>query len=187
MVRLQWPVVAVHGGTISNSEVRAVAFDGVRLHCVAPSGSPVPRDSLEARDGVIGGKRVNINARIKLSDTAPHSRPVQTECRGEDYGCKRGYPVHPPVVMIFDEELGRYREACQCCVAIWTVNSRGHVPGTICGQAATQQVADVQVCEHHYRRVREWMNVRDQLDVREARHTGAAIRAQELDLDETRA
>lgn len=126
---------------------------------------------------------MNINARISPPVTAHSNFPVRMEC-GDDCPCKRGLPVHPPVVMIFDEELGEYRRAERRCVAIWPVSGPGHDSGRACGRPATHQVADVQVCEHHYRRIRDWMNERDKFDVRQAASTVAAIRAEELVLEE---
>jgi hypothetical protein len=77
--------------------------------------------------------------------------------------------------MMFDQESGRYQQARLRCVAVWAAGSPAGNAGQICGQPGTHQIADVVVCEHHYRRMRAWMDDRDQRDVIAVTERGRAV------------
>lgn len=110
------------------------------------------------------GGRVNINARLVPSAGLYPWHQALTECAGDDCRCRRGDPVHPPLLMMFDPDAGEYREASRRCSALWAVATEGRDRGRHCAELATHQMADVLLCEHHYRRMRDWMNTRDQRD-----------------------
>ena len=134
------------------------------------------------------GGRVNINARISPSAPLYPWHRALTECAGDDCRCKKfGFPVHPPLLMTFNQECGEYREATQRCTALWAVAAEGRDRGRHCAEPATHQVADVLLCEHHYRRMREWMNTRDQRDALAAVRTAQIVHEEEMRLARKRA
>lgn len=114
------------------------------------------------------GGRVKLDARISPPAYRMPPPPAVTECAGDACRCRRDPLAHPPRLLLFDQEAGAYREVYRACTAVWAQQSGGHPSGRVCGAPATHQVADVLLCEHHYRRMREWMNTRDQRDVIEA-------------------
>lgn len=133
------------------------------------------------------GGRIKLNARISPpSALATWAGSVSMECRGEDCPCSLGRSVHPPVLMMFDPEAGGYEQAWLRCVAVWAAGSSAHTPGRICGQPGTHQIADVVVCEHHYRRMRAWMDDRDERDVTAAAEKARAINRNAARLDSER-
>lgn len=89
--------------------------------------------------------------------------------------------------MMFDPESGTYHPARLRCMAVWAAGSGGHPAGRICGEPGTHQVADVVVCEHHYRRIRSWMNDRDQRDELNAVERTRAVNREAARLDRPRA
>jgi hypothetical protein len=133
------------------------------------------------------GGRVNINARLTPSGALHPWNRALTECAGDGCLCKHGLPVHPPLLMTFDPELGKYLEAPRRCSALWAVATEGRDRGRHCGEPATHQVADVLVCEHHYRRMREWMNTRDQRDALAAVRTAEIVHENQMRLARKRA
>jgi hypothetical protein len=83
------------------------------------------------------------------------------ECKGTGCPCKRGQNVHPPVLMVFDATAGEYvRSECRC-TARWAAAGEGFSAGQICGRRVTHNVADLWVCEQHFKRLRWWMHDRD--------------------------
>lgn len=132
------------------------------------------------------GGRVRLDARISPVPYSPSPRPAVTECTGDDCCCRRDPLAHPPRLLLFDQEAGAYREEYRACTAIWAAQASGHASGRVCGDPATHQVADVLLCEHHYRRMREWMNTRDQRDVIEAARTAQRIHENQVRLDRER-
>lgn len=148
----------------------------------------VPRDSPDG-PAVTGG-RVKINARISPPVLRRPFPMALTECAGDGCPCRRGAAVHPPLLVTFSPEAGKYEEAWVRCSAIWAPESGhgyGHEPGRICGAQATHQVADVIVCEHHYRRIREWMNTRDQRDAAAAIEYAQRVHENKAELARKRA
>lgn len=121
------------------------------------------------------GGRVKLNARISPPEAlSTWTTAAILRCEGENCPCTR-YSAHPPVLMMFDPETGEYQQERLRCVAVWAAGSPAGKQGQLCGQQATHQIADVVVCEHHYRRIREWMNDRDERDVRTTAATANAI------------
>lgn len=134
------------------------------------------------------GGRVNINARIAQPSPLYPWHRAKLNCAGDDCRCKSGEPVHPPLLMTFNPECGEYREApMKRCSALWAVATEGRDRGRHCAEPATHQVADVLLCEHHYRRMREWMNTRDQRDELAAVRTAQIAHQEEMRLARERA
>jgi hypothetical protein len=133
------------------------------------------------------GGRIRLNARI----TPPPALTtwcgtVSMQCDGENCPCARDQSVHPPVLMMFNPEAGGYEQAWLRCVAVWAAGGSAHEPGRICGQRGTHQIADVVVCEHHYRRMRAWMDDRDQRDVNAVVRRGQAVNREAARLERER-
>lgn len=134
------------------------------------------------------GGRVRLNARISPPPAlATWTTSAIMRCEGDDCPCARDPFAHPPVLMMLNPESGTYERARLRCVAVWAAGSAAHRAGQICGQPGTHQVADVVVCEHHYRRIREWMNDRDQRDVIDAAEKVRAVNREAARLDHRRA
>lgn len=122
------------------------------------------------------GGRVRLDARISPTTYIPPNHQARTECAGDDCPCRRGDPVHPPLVMRFYPELGEYDHGGPMrCTAVWAASGPGRDRGRICDERATHMVADIYVCEHHYRRIREWMNTRDQRDLLAAKENARRL------------
>lgn len=81
-------------------------------------------------------------------------------CSGDDCACRRGEDAHPPVMAAYLPEIGAYHEVANRCTASIRPG-RGQMR-RICGEPATRQVADVMVCDTHYRRVRQWIGGKDE-------------------------
>lgn len=82
-------------------------------------------------------------------------------CAGPDCRCKRGGNVHPPVLMVLDPDSGEYVKSECRCTARWAGDGDGFSAGQICGRPVTHNVADLWVCEQHFKRLRWWMHDRD--------------------------
>lgn len=82
-------------------------------------------------------------------------------CAGPDCRCKRGGNVHPPVLMVLDPDRGEYVKSECRCTARWAGDGDGFSAGQICGRPVTHNVADLWVCEQHFKRLRWWMHDRD--------------------------
>jgi T5orf172 domain len=89
---------------------------------------------------------------------------------GDGCFCERGIAAHPPVLMIFDPDRGEYVAATgERCGARWATTGFGHLAGQICGREATEEAGDSQFCDHHYKRIRKWMNEREGWDHEKAK------------------
>ena len=89
--------------------------------------------------------------------------PGAMPCTGDDCYCSRGFPAHPPVLMVFDPGRGEYAAATgERCLARWASGSYpDHLTGQICGRMATAEIGDTWVCDHHYKRAVQWTNESD--------------------------
>jgi T5orf172 domain len=135
------------------------------------------------------GGRIRLNARISPPPAlATWIASGLMQCDGENCACQRDPFIHPPMLMMLNPESGTYERARVRCVAVWAApGSAAHRAGQICGQPGTHQVADVVLCEHHYRRMREWMKDADQRDVIDAREKVRAVNLEAERLDRQRA
>jgi T5orf172 domain len=133
------------------------------------------------------GGRIRLHARISPPPAIETwTMPAIMRCEGEACPCALGDSVHPPVLMMFDQESGEYRQARLRCAAVWAAGSSAHAPGQVCGQPGTHQIADVVLCEHHYRRMRAWMDDRDQRDVNAVAQKGRAVNREAARLERER-
>lgn len=89
--------------------------------------------------------------------------------------------------MVLDEDAGAYVPAEARCTARWANSGENFAIGQICGRRATRQVADLWVCDHHYKRVREWMETRDGRDLAAAKEHAKELHRQQMQLDRERA
>src|SRR5580704_8204176 len=65
--------------------------------------------------------------------------------------------VHPPLIAAYDETAGDYRlETGRVCMARWASTNGSHAAGHLCGEPATKQAGDTDVCQHHYNRAMTW-------------------------------
>lgn len=71
--------------------------------------------------------------------------------------------------------MAKYVIPERVCVARWATGNSDHEAGDLCGRPASCTVADVDLCTHHYKRLRDWRCW--ELPVREADERTKAIRA----------
>src|SRR5208282_4619730 len=114
--------------------------------------------------------------------------PGAMPCAGNDCHCRRGLAVHPPVLMIFDPDRGEYVTATgERCTARWATTGFGHLGGQLCGREATEEAGDNWFCDHHYKRVRRWMNERECWDPEKAKRLVRERAEEQRRLDRERA
>jgi hypothetical protein len=116
-------------------------------------------------------------------DDFPGEETAIMACAGEGCFCRRGMPVHPPVLMMFDRERGEYTPARgERCAARWACGGYGHAAGQICGRVATHEICDIPVCEHHHKRARKELH--DEFcDLPEALEVTRQVHLERLRLD----
>lgn len=128
---------------------------------------------------------------VPMTESGPGAfgdEPGAMPCMGDSCYCKRGLAVHPPVLMIFDPDRGAYAAATgERCTARWATTGFGHLGGQICGREATEEAGDNWFCDHHYRRVRGWMNEREGWDHDKARRLMRERAQEQKRLDRERA
>lgn len=135
----------------------------------------------------VTASRAYVNARITPAILPEPWYQAAMTCPGDGCRCKRGDPIHPPLLMTFEPGQGEYRETQRAtCSAVWATSTEGRDRGRHCGEPATHQVADVFLCGPHYRRMREWMNTRDQRDEAAAARTAQRIHENQMRLDRDR-
>ena len=117
------------------------------------------------------------------------SEPGAMPCTGDDCYCSQGLPVHPPVLMTFDPRRGEYvAPTDERCLARWASGGYGdHLTGQICGRAATEEVGDTWVCDHHYKRAVKWVNETGVRDHEAAMRRMCEGHAEQMRLDRERA
>ena len=68
-------------------------------------------------------------------------------------------PDERVLLIVHASGTNEYRVAKEkICVASWASFGVTHAAGEICGDAATRQLGDVDVCDHHYERAQKWIH-----------------------------
>jgi hypothetical protein len=135
----------------------------------------------------VSGRRNMANVRVTPPRVGVIPPRVMWKCEGDECPCRQGRSVHPPVLMAFDPESGTYKEAWLRCAAIWARDTAHPRRGQICGDRAAHQVADVVVCEYHYRRIRQWTDGCGERDAAEELRRVTALHQEKLRLEQEQA
>lgn len=65
--------------------------------------------------------------------------------------------TNPPALVIYDYAEGEYKPRYGgFCTARWATGNADHEAGEFCGRPATQEAGDVDLCTHHFERLRNW-------------------------------